>query len=800
MRFHSVLFAEKLNIPFIAIDYTGGGKIKGFLKDQNKLNLMFDRTDLSNKNWRQKLDTILLNKGLRSMNVVHLCSQDYGGAGKAAYRLHKGLQQMGVASTMLVVNKKSGDPSVKALPSENKGRLTQCLNIPFYESPLWPKQILRWENELAKYPNRPAGLEAFTGALSDIQLEQIQEIRDADIINLHWVAGALDYPNAPLSLRGKQIVWTLHDMNPFTGGCHYSGECEKYKDRCGACPQLGSSIEEDLSRQIWAQKNYAYQYFDLNVVTPSKWLAGCVSQSMLLSMKPIKVIPNGFPLNTFKPYEKAVIRETLNIPENAKVILFGADSVFNKRKGFAYLLEALENLQPNKSNVTVILTFGNFPKGVRIKAKHTIYSLGSIADENQLALAYSAADVFVIPSLEDNLPNTAVEAMACGVPVVGFEIGGIPEIIDHKQNGFLARPGDIASLKEGIEWALSLPDGGKAISDLCREKSEIQFAIGVQAKAYKKLYHSLMSKQESESEAVLSKESGLAINFRQNVEVAEMQNKNTRFLRLTADFNSKTGNLEDALEKNIKILRENPQDLEALLALGIISIDLEKFDDAIVFCQKALEIAPKSIDVRDIFLKLGEKVELSGEINKAREIYLCYLVRNPEEDKITQCWEKLKDTEKDKQIVKKINAKKQDYIVSAIVSTYNSEDFIRECLENLESQTISKNLEIVVVDAASLQNEEQIVKEFQKRYSNITYIKTKGRVGIYAAWNIAIKEASGRYCISASTNDILNQEACEILARYLDENQECMLVYGDTYLTKTPHENFRKKSADNIWN
>ena len=197
-------------------------------------------------------------------NVVHLCVQDFGGAGKAAYRLHKGLQQIGMDSTMLVMNKSSGDPSVKVLPSKFFGKSQQSLDLSTHISPLWSQQLLRWQTEMAKYPNRPVGLEMFTDALSDIQLEQIQDIKDADIINLHWVAGTLDYPNAPWPLRDKKIFWTLHDMNPFTGGCHYSAGCEKYKESCGACPQLGSNIEDYLSRQARTFKKYAFQNYDLN--------------------------------------------------------------------------------------------------------------------------------------------------------------------------------------------------------------------------------------------------------------------------------------------------------------------------------------------------------------------------------------------------------------------------------------------------------------------------------------------------------------------------------------------------------
>jgi GT2 family glycosyltransferase/Flp pilus assembly protein TadD/glycosyltransferase involved in cell wall biosynthesis len=719
--------------------------------------------------------------------IVHICTHDFGGAGKAAYRLHKGLQPISVASTMLVVNKKSGDPSVKVFPVQYLGSMTQGLNISYHESPLWLQQMHRWETELAKYPNRPAGLEIFSGELSNIQLEQIQEIKDADIINLHWVAGTLDYITAPLALKDKQIVWTLHDMNPFTGGCHYSGTCEKYKERCGACPQLGSTIEDDLSRKIWNKKHYAFQNLDINIVTPSKWLAKCATQSSLLSGFSVTVIPNGFPLDIFKPYPKTEIRKALSIPVSARVILFGADSIVNSRKGFVYLLEALKGLPSIKENVTVVLTFGNLPKGIKINTKHTIHSLGSITDENKLALVYSAADVFVIPSLEDNLPNTVVEAMACGVPVVGFEVGGIPDMIDHKKNGYLAKPKDIDDLLEGIKWALFSADGDTNISALCREKAGKKFALEAQANAYKELYDLIMSNQLLKSEEK-------SIKQRKPKDSFQLQTRNTELEKSVADNYHKIGRLKQALELYIDLSKKNPADLNALLALGILSTKLKRFDEAFVFYKKALEVSPRSADVRDVFLQLGKQIIISGDLDRARECYLYYLIRNAGDEQIRQAWENLKDTKTDKHIIKKVKAKNNDYIVSAIVSTYNSEEFIGECLENLESQSINKNIEIVVVDAASPQNEEKIVNQFQKRYSNITYIKTRNRISVYAAWNIAIKKASGRYCITASTNDSLSKDACEILARYLDENPKCMLVYGDTYLTKTPHQSFENNT------
>jgi tetratricopeptide (TPR) repeat protein len=608
-----------------------------------------------------------------SIKIFHLCIQDFGGAGKAAYRLHNGLRQIGMDSTMLVMNKKSGDPSVKVLPPAVHGKLQKSKNFSTYLSPLWSQQLLRWQKELTKYPNRPIGLEMFTDALSDIQIEQIQDIRDADIINLHWIAGILDYPTFPLALKDKKIVWTLHDMNAFTGGCHYSGDCEKYKESCGACPQLGSAIEDDLSRQIWNQKYYAFQNLDLNIITPSKWLANCASKSRLLSRFPINIIPYGFPLDIFKPYPKAEIRKALNIPENAKVILFGADSVVNTRKGFLYLLEALKSLPPNKEYVTVVLTFGSFPKGLQINTKHTIYSLGSIADENQLSLAYSAADAFVIPSLEDNLPNTVVEAMACGVPVVGFEIGGIPDMIEHKKNGFLARPRDVASLLEGIEWALSLPAGDINISALCREIAETKFALELQANAYQKLYNSLISNKLVKSKRILT-------------EKLELENNSQR----------------------------NSQSTDLLYKQAHELFDEERKDSS------------------------------------------------------------------------------ENYLVSAIVSTYNSEKFIRGRLEDLENQSIADRLEIVVVNSGSQQNEDKIIKEFQEKYSNIKYIKTNQRETVYAAWNRGIKASQGKYITNANTDDRLRHDAYEVMVNILEAHPEIALVYADVIITETENENFSR--------
>ncbi|MGD8766117.1 MAG: glycosyltransferase, partial [Desulfobacteraceae bacterium] len=606
----------------------------------------------------------------KNIKIVHLCTFDFGGAGKAAYRLHKGLQKIGGDSTMLVMNKRSEDSSVKVLPADYSESSTCCLDVPTFESPSWNRQWMRWDSLTSQYKNRPDGLEIFSDASSDIRLDLIQEIKDADVINLHWVAGMLNYPSATRVFERKPIVWTLHDMNPFTGGCHYSGSCQKYISTCGGCPQLGSDIESDLSRENWNHKFSAYRRLNLNIVTPSKWLGQCASESKLLSDFPVSEIPYGFSLDTFIPYPKSEIRKAINIPESAKVILFGAASIDNSRKGLSYLLEALNAIPQSGEYNILVLTFGGVPEEFRIDSKHPISHLGPFADENKLAYVYSAADVFVIPSLEDNLPNTVVESMACGTPVVGFDVGGIPDMIDHRKNGFLARPGDVGSLIEGIDWAIFSSDRGGNISALCRQKAVTKYPLEGQAMAYQKLYEQIMADPEE------NHRKAKAINHRD----------------------------EDIIKKG-----DHPQKTHG-------------FD---------------------------------GIHNEVKTAYI-----------------------------------NKQYLVSAIVSTYNAERYLRGCLEDLEAQTISDQLEIIVVNSGSEQNEEAIVKEFQEKYANVRYIKTVDREGVYAAWNRGIHQASGKYITNANTDDRHRKDAFEVMTTILETLPEVSLVYADLKITESENETF----------
>ena len=428
------------------------------------------------------------------MKVAIVTSLDHGGAGSAAYRLHKGLTSADVESTMFVLSSKTGDPTVKVLSDVTNDREDLSQNAK--STYLWQREYKRWQQMLRAYPNRPQGLEIFTDTASPVRLDLIKEIADADIVNFHWTGGTLDYAKAPKTFANEPIVWTLHDMNPFTGGCHYTSGCLKYQHSCGDCPQLGSNSVNDLSKYNWDTKRRAYQGMDINVVTPSKWLADCAQESKLFAHFPTSVIPNGIPQDVFKPYPKEQLREAFNIPVGAKVILFGAESHNNNRKGFNYLLDALNNYDLDKNADYVILTFGkNIENNI---SKYPVRNAGQINNEKQLAVIYSLADVFVIPSLQDNLPNVVVEAMSCGLPVVGFNVGGIPDMIEHKKTGYLVTPKDTKGLIEGINWVLASQSNRNDMARTCRKKAERNYSSKVQTDKYIELFNRILLKKQAQ--------------------------------------------------------------------------------------------------------------------------------------------------------------------------------------------------------------------------------------------------------------------------------------------------------------
>jgi glycosyltransferase involved in cell wall biosynthesis len=419
------------------------------------------------------------------MKVLLCSSSDIGGgAARSAYRLHQGLQSLPdlqVNSQILVQTKLSDDFRVLAGSSKLSKGLAK-LRPTLDQLPLYP------------YSKRDHTVFSTQWLPNSLNLL----IREAapEIINLHWICDGF-IPIKALRQFQQPIVWTLHDMWAFTGGCHYSYDCDLYQQSCGNCPQLHSQKEYDLSRQIWQQKSKYWKDIDFRIVTPSHWLAKCAASSALFTNRAIEVIPYGLDLEIYKPINCQLARQILNLPPDSKLILFGAMSATSdRRKGLHLLQPALQKLHKHfdiaESPIEILVMGASQPQSPLTFGLTTHY-LGKLSDDVTLALVYSASDVFVAPSLQDNLANTVLEAIACGLPVVAFNIGGMSDMITHQQNGYLAKPFDTDDFAKGISWILEDGERHLKLSHQAREKAEKEFALELQAKRYLNLFEEILT-------------------------------------------------------------------------------------------------------------------------------------------------------------------------------------------------------------------------------------------------------------------------------------------------------------------
>ncbi|WP_207219963.1 glycosyltransferase family 4 protein [Emticicia agri] len=340
---------------------------------------------------------------------------------------------------------------------------------------------------------------AFSPANTGIDISQHPLVQEADILHLHWVNfGFLSIQSLQkLFSSGKPIVWTLHDMWAFTGGCHHSGDCEHYQNHCGNCfPYLRNPSPDDLSAKIWQKKHKIFGETEklppVQIIGCSEWLANRARKSSLFKNLPISVIPNPLDTNIFKPIAKAEARVKLNLPVDKKLILFAAAKVTVIWKGFSYFQEALQILKEQISHSTDIelVILGESDGEVNKTLPFKTHALGRITDIEKIALIYSAANVFTIPSIQENLPNTIMEAMACGTPAVGFEVGGIPEMIEHQQTGFLATYKSAENFAEGIKWVLYEADA-EVLAENARKKVLENYSQEVVKGRYLEVYKSL---------------------------------------------------------------------------------------------------------------------------------------------------------------------------------------------------------------------------------------------------------------------------------------------------------------------
>ena len=404
------------------------------------------------------------------MKITILSAGEIGGAGGAAKNLQKGLMHLGV-SVSFISEEKVASLRVNIFP-----KLKQWWQV--------RKNILR----NSKYLNKaPAGFDHFSFGRTGYQgLHEHAEVKTGDVISLHWLSYLIDYPTFFKQIN-KPLIWTLHDTNLFTGGCHYTFGCQKYETDCADCPQLAAGVRAYAAKDNLKIKIDSLKHINpanVVVVSPSVWLKNMSEKSILFKGYQHFHIPYGIDTDVYKRLDKTQSRVKLGLGNDKLVVLFVATSISEHRKGFDIILKLSDELK-HRDDIQFVAV------GKTDESYPNILNLGYIKDSNSIAMAYSAADVFIIPSRQDNLPNTMLEALCCGTPVIGYKTGGIIDAIQHGENGFLV---DQENVTDIVEYLMAM--NNKTIvfnNDKISENARQKYSLEKQALAYKEIIEELFS-------------------------------------------------------------------------------------------------------------------------------------------------------------------------------------------------------------------------------------------------------------------------------------------------------------------
>ena len=410
-------------------------------------------------------------------------SERTGGAAVAANRLMEALKNNGVKAKMLVRDKETDSLTVCGLSS--RWRTQWCF--------LWERFVI-WLHLHLKREH----LFEIDIANCGVDITSLPEFQEADVIHLHWVnQGMLSLKNIRKILAtGKPVVWTMHDIWPATAICHYTRGCEVYHTECRHCPLLPGPI--DLANKVWKRKQRMLEGQCVTYVACSKWLSDEARKSALLKGQVVTNIPNPIDTRVFRPQDKQLARQSLGLPTDKRIILFVSQRVTDPRKGMSYFVDAVRKLveqYPEMKDTVGVAILGGHAEEVASQLALPSYPLGYISNPQHIVQVYNAANVFVLPSLEDNLPNTLMESMACGVPCVSFRIGGIPEMIDHQTNGYVAEPCNAADLARGIHCVLAEADYD-ALSHECLKKVAHSYSQQSVANRYIEVYEAALQPKE----------------------------------------------------------------------------------------------------------------------------------------------------------------------------------------------------------------------------------------------------------------------------------------------------------------
>jgi glycosyltransferase involved in cell wall biosynthesis len=418
------------------------------------------------------------------LTVLQLSQSDTGGgAALAAYRLHTALNAAGTESRMLVLRKHSDDPTVQTI-RPHMDMLSRMRRI------LKRRQSQR---AMARYAPTRRHYTLFTDSRAPWDEDVFAQMGHPDVLHAHWTYDMVEIARLGAFARGQMpMVWTHHDIAGMTGGCHYPGGCSRWQTGCGLCPELGSHDIHDLSAYTMVRKQRVFptlQPADLHHVAPSQWLKTLLERSPLYKHLPVTVIPNGIDTDVFHPSPPLPARQVLfDLHEpDTKIILFVSHAVDLPSKGFSVLMDALHHAALPPNVVCVSIGAGKMTVPSNVRHIH----IDSIHDPRLLAHCYSAADLFVIPSLDDNLPNTVLESLACGTPVVGFATGGIPDMVRSGVTGETVPTGDAAALAAALRALLDDDDKRSQLSRSCREVAVREYGLPLQAERMQALYASV---------------------------------------------------------------------------------------------------------------------------------------------------------------------------------------------------------------------------------------------------------------------------------------------------------------------
>lgn len=403
-------------------------------------------------------------------------SERIGGAAIAANRLMEALKKNGVKAKMLVRDKQTDRLTVISIGKN----WTQPFKF------LWERLCIFIANGF----NRK-NLFQVDIANAGTDVTRHHEFQRADVIHLHWVnQGFLSLADLAKVMRsGKRVVITMHDQWYFTGICHYSAACEKYSTLCEQCELMQRNLLGDQAKKVFQKKEKIYRKAQLTFVGCSQWMADLAKKSKLTQGHQVVSIPNAIDTDLFRPMDKQKAREAFQLPQDKQLLLFGCQRITDERKGFRFLMEALQYIKQQHadqaSNIELVVVGGE-AENIREQVPFTILPVRYVSDPQKMVQLYNAVDIYVTPSLQDNLPNTIMEALACGIPCVGFKVGGIPEMIDHQENGYVAQYKDAEDFAHGILWTLSADY--ETLSRQARNKVMVTYSENAVAHKYMEVY------------------------------------------------------------------------------------------------------------------------------------------------------------------------------------------------------------------------------------------------------------------------------------------------------------------------